>query len=370
MIFLSNFTAERVQTAASNLLMDLSEESRSPSSVLGALAVLATTSDEVPSNDIAVSIFQQKAFLKRILKQLKQGDLRNAVEPLNKLRVYLVSEPRRIFMQFAHPMGEAEVGKTQLAKFFERWPSHQLLLAEVTALSSYSTSVSSSKNDSKRATKRKKLQHQFKVALSNNTGTVDSFLECFVNHGAHALRTEHSTIIEIGGVETCFFQQYVRTAVHKNEPDFYPLVVLCEILSSQEGPLFAKIRGRGLSYDCRVEFQVMFGFLCFSLYESTNPVEAVEIWYNILKRLGTEEGEKEWLNDFLIETAMASVTYHFHSSLATPINVIFNSLRNLALGFRTPEAEHEHFQRLKQVTKADLQRVYKKYFSLFLLKEK
>jgi len=370
MIFLSNFTAERVQTAASNLLMDLSEDSRLPSSVLAALAVLATSADGVPSNDIAVSVFEQKAFLKRILKQLKQGDVRNAVEPLNKLRVYLVSEPRRIFMQFAHPMGESEIGKKELSKFFSRWPSHQLILAELTALSSYSSSISSSKNDSKRATKRKKLQHQFKTAFSNSVGTVDSFLECFANHGAHALRPEQSVIVEIGGVETCFFQQYVRTPVHKNEPDFYPLVVLCDILSSQEGPLFANIRGKGLSYDCRVEFQVMFGFLCFSLYESTNPVEAVEIWNNILRKLGTEEGEKEWLNDFLIETAMASVTYHFHSSLATPINVIFNSLRNLALGFRTPEAEHEHFQRLKQVTKADIIRVYKKYFSLFLVKEK
>jgi Zn-dependent M16 (insulinase) family peptidase len=365
-VFLTDFTIERIQSVASNLLTDLSEESRQGGSVVAALAVLATSPDKA-SNDLMVSIFRQRAFLKRILMQIRNRDFRNVLEPFNRLRLYLVSDLRRALVQVAYPMQAEDRARSMLDSFVEQWrlrcanSSLNNLAAAVPSTAAASTT--SSRNQKQQGSpqlKRKRLDSdQFQ-------GTLESFLESIRNEAARVLHVERNVIVAIGGVETSFLQQYVRCPVKKSDDDCYAVMLLCEILSSQEGPLFSQIRGRGLAYDCRIEFQLMLGYLCFSLYESSEPVQATSIFHDILRRLDSVDGEAEWLNAFLIETAQASLTYHFYSMMSTPAQVIFGALRSLSFGYRSAEQEFLDFQRMRLVTKEDIKRVYRKYFTAFL----
>jgi Zn-dependent M16 (insulinase) family peptidase len=87
----------------------------------------------------------------------------------------------------------------------------------------------------------------------------------------------------IGGVDSSFVEQYVACDVMKQHPDYYPILVLAEILSASEGPLWMEVRGKGLAYDARVELFTWPTFLCFSLHESSAPAQ-VKIYHWVRRR--------------------------------------------------------------------------------------
>lgn len=135
----------------------------------------------------------------------------------------------------------------------------------------------------------------------------------------------------------CYAEQYISCFVPKKHPDFYKLqicmiiihlfqqiksqflsllryLIVCEVLNRGEGPIYNEIRGRGLAYDCNVSPQYIGGNLVLSLFESSDPVQALEKFYEILQKLKVPKEKNEILTTFNLESAKCSVLYsHFYN---------------------------------------------------------
>lgn len=55
----------------------------------------------------------------------------------------------------------------------------------------------------------------------------------------------NSILVPVTGISTSYLSQIVPCNLLPKHADYFPVVVLCEILSKAEGPLYVGIRGKG-----------------------------------------------------------------------------------------------------------------------------
>lgn len=187
-----------------------------------------------------------------------------------------------------------------------------------------------------------------------------------------------NVLVPVGGLSTSYLTQFVACDILKNtnDPDHYPTVLLAEILSRTEGLLYTGIRGQGyyrltrFAYGASITCYLWAGQLSFDLYRSSEPRLALMVFYKILEDLMTPEGIEKICSDYEIQTAQAAVAYRWSSSGATASSLVYNALRYSLQGFKDLKEYSVFIKELYKVTRADLQRVVKKYFSLFLSKDR
>jgi len=138
-----------------------------------------------------------------------------------------------------------------------------------------------------------------------------------------------SVMVPIAGLCTSYLIQFVESEILSPIPneDFYALIILTELLTRAEGPIYTSIRGNGHAYDGSVCLYLWSGQLAFSLYDSSEPQKATMEFYQIIEEMNTEEGWKNICSDFHIDTAKASVVYKNVSSKSTAAGVIYSYLR-------------------------------------------
>lgn len=242
LIFYTIFPIDRIKTLINNLLSDISEELREGDVVCQALGVASIFDSK--SNDVFISLFKQKSFLSKLKQQIKEpAKAKEIIKKLNQFRKYLVSDLNRIFVQISCPMNGIADDQV-LGHFAKNWQ--------------HGVNNSGLVNDFPTKKKQKIQQENFtaKVPLP-----------------APSLNIANSYMLAMGSVDSSFLEQYVSCPITKKDPDYYPVLVLNEILSTSEGPLWNEIRGKGLAYDARLETSVWPPFLTFSLYESSEPAQ-------------------------------------------------------------------------------------------------
>jgi len=179
---------------------------------------------------------------------------------------------------------------------------------------------------------------------------------------ALGLESPKHVLSPIGGVESSFLYQLVHCPVDKKHPDCLPVLVLGEMISLTEGPLYTKIRGKGYAYDASLTFHLWSYALSLNLHECSSPINALTEFHSILKEIPTDE----FLTPFALDTAKASLLYQFHSGRSNPSAVIAGCLRTLFKGFSDIDEERQYEKNLKSVTKEQVLDVYHKYFKQFL----
>ena len=108
------------------------------------------------------------------------------------------------------------------------------------------------------------------------------------------------------------------------------------------------------------------GQLSFELYRSSEPKKALLLFQDLIRELGTEEGFDRICTMFEIETAQASIAYRFASNQSTASTLIGTCLRTSLQGYHDLEDYSSFILQLYKLTRDDLKRVYKRYFTQFL----
>jgi len=318
------FTEERIETVATNLLSDATEFSRDGAGVCDAVSALVTSpvGKDIP-NDVHISILVQRRLLERVSKS---PDV--AIPALGAIRNHLLS--------CLSSSGSCLVQFCVAPSFPDPLPH---------------------------------FARAFSVSLAKTATSTRFFALPYTRQPTQC--NGRCVLVPISGVESSFLQQWVQCDVPKVHPDFFPLLVLCELLSRTEGPLYTRIRGAGLAYDATVTFCFFSGLLCFNLHESSAPEKALAEFNAVLHDLESDDPTTvaAICSPFLIETARSSLLYYFHSDRATVPLVSSSALKGIFKGFATPQEEQAYQLNLDRVTQSDVLRVFRKYFFNFLKPE-
>ncbi|KAH6601991.1 hypothetical protein BASA61_001568 [Batrachochytrium salamandrivorans] len=390
-LLFADFTKDRIVTVAKNLLSSITETKRDGGSVLSAVTTriysrlskepqhssskssksnnalgkeTAELSEATSSNDAAISIFTQERFLRRVIKLCKDGKSSLVTDKLNRLRsaMLLSDNPKApTFIQIAVPMdfSLSDGNKTSsnidyISDFLCIWG------AEFSKYKMRQPPMSK---------KRRLSVDMIPESLSPTSFTspfpfprvpfTDAHLDSMLGRGL---------MVSVSGLSTSYFSQFVACDVFAPHPhsDYFATVLLAELLSRSEGPLYNAVRGPGFAYGVSLNVCLWIGQLSLDLYDASEPYKSVIAFYRILENLKTKTGFQEICSQFNIETARASVAYRWVAEGSSPDSVVRTALRSSLRGFESLDQHRKYIEHLYTVTTADLEHVFKKYYLRFL----
>jgi Zn-dependent M16 (insulinase) family peptidase len=349
-LLFSEFSNDRIITIGKNLISDIVDTKRDGNSVMSAVANRVVCDPRfvatLGNNELAISIFEQESFLKKVVQDCESGS-GHVVDQLNKVRMHLLSDSACLnFIRICVPF--SFVSSDLSDKKFESL-THDVLRIWNSELE---------KNLIPLERKRKLEEAQYHPFPFPR---IPYSLYHFDN------RFSNSLLVPVAGLTTCYLTQFVPCDLLKSckDPDYFPTVLLAEILSRTEGPLYTSIRGQGYAYGAYLNCFIWAGQLSFELYRTSEPKLALQSFYHILEELGTEVGFSKICSDYEIQTAQASIAYRWVSSGSTTSAIISTALRTTLQGFRNLKEHGEFVDQLYKVSRSDLKRCYEKYFKLF-----
>lgn len=164
-----------------------------------------------------------------------------------------------------------------------------------------------------------------------------------------------SIVVPVPGLQTSTVSMLVPCSVPPGHDDYLPLLVLCNMISRADGPLYTKIRGGGWAYGADISLSAQSGALRFDVWECSDVRKAILGMWDILEGLG-----KGW-DKHEVETAKAVVAYGMVDARSTPGEALWATICGAVRGFPSVEAELEYEAKISDVTDDDLTRVYAKY---------
>ena len=286
-------------------------------------------------NDLAISVFNQETFLKKIVTLVEEGKSDDIIKNLEEIQKCLL-KPLEIIAKEAEDSKSSPIykkkeiipGFVQIAMPFDY---EQDAIKEFLGIwdRCYNIYVNHNKNQNKIVSVLDDETCQ-KVNYNNLFKITPTFPFPRKPFNIQSIDDAHqSVMVPIAGLCTSFLIQYVESEVLSPIPneDFYAVTILAELLTRTEGPLYTSIRGNGYAYDGSLCLYLWSGQLAFSLYDSSEPQKATMEFYQIIEEMNTDEGWAKICSDFHIDTAKASVVYKNVSSKSTASGVIYSYLR-------------------------------------------
>ncbi|ORX60755.1 hypothetical protein BCR36DRAFT_272715 [Piromyces finnis] len=346
-LMFSQFDEERIISTAKNLLSELTETKREGSEMLSAIStkIIAECNDDNGNtpllNDLAISVFNQETFLKKIIDSVEEGKSAEIIKNLEEIQkcllkpleiiakeaeyfktspIYMKKEIIPGFVQIAMPY---DYEQDAIQEFLGIWDRCYTIYLAHTKAKNKSISDLDDDNDTTDATDNK-------INYNNLFKIMPTFPFPRKPFNIHSIDEAHqSVMVPIAGLCTSFLIQYVESEVLSPIPneDYYAVTILAELLTRTEGPLYTSIRGNGYAYDGSLCLYLWSGQLAFSLYDSSEPQKATMEFYQIIEEMNTDEGWAKICSDFHIDTAKASVVYKNVSSKSTASGVTYSYLR-------------------------------------------
>ncbi|KAI9015118.1 Metalloenzyme, LuxS/M16 peptidase-like protein [Gaertneriomyces semiglobifer] len=353
---LAQFTQERIVTVAKNLLSEITELKRDGPEMLTMVTnrLISPSSAHIgkslnQKNEAAISIFKQEQFLKGIVSACANGDSKQVIAQLERVKQYLMDTQGLVgspsFLQVAVPGNSRVSGSTLMATISKVWDD---------TVQAYSSAMTP--------------DIRFSALTHQPRSTPFPFPRTAYNPLLMDGALGNAVVVPIPGVTTTYLSQIVPCDILRPHPhpDYFAVKLLAELLSRAEGPLYTAIRGQGYAYGAHLYVALWTGQLSFELYESSEPCRALAAFYQILEDLSTDAGFEDVCSTFNIETARASLAYIAASAKSTSGGMVTSALRAVLRGFKSPEEEDEFQKGLYSVSKEDLRRVHAKYFMQFL----
>jgi hypothetical protein len=145
-------------------------------------------------------------------------------------------------------------------------------------------------------------------------------------------RVDPMVCVPIAGLTASYLTRMVPcdilSSAASHHEDYWAMVLLTELLTRNEGPLFSAIRGHGYAYDSGLALYLWAGQMVFDLVDSNAPSRALEAFYEVLERwagdgwrLGGHFTELEF------QAAKCGVLYRLRAELSTVGGILSSSLR-------------------------------------------
>ncbi|KAG0340095.1 hypothetical protein BG000_000725 [Podila horticola] len=383
------------------------------------------SSTVILGNDMAISAFRQEPFLKRVVQELKQKTdqvpkILSKFERIKQAMLQSISEvvvnskrngnsAAAGFGQIGIPVGfGSEAGETNdpVALLTEVWDQELALYQATTGYSFVNSNSHQISNNKKRKPSEPFHQHQEQPSvrltkeaeeaaaraahmtlddesLTNKPTVNASGLSPFpfprtpykplASSSNGSNYAPSSVLIPLKSITSSFLVSIVPcdivyhpdTATEENHLDHYATLLLCEILSRSEGPLYSAIRGNGYAYDASISVYLWTGQMAFEVRDAMDPIKAYDAFLDII-RLMEADWEAAVGGLFEMETAQASRAYQTIMERATAGGTLSWVLRGAVRGYQSVEELTKSNNYLYKVGVPDLKRVYHKYFKQFL----
>lgn len=378
-LMFTEFTVDRVRTVAKNLVSNCAEIKRSGSDCINAIATRVTTDlrgfetnttykaedsadmrnkvrSDAPSslrsdkvvlgNDVAISIFRQEPFLRRVVAEIKADRADAIVANLDKVRRHFLASLADIaaqiegdtalvpgFAQLAVPTGFTAPGKLldPVDAFVDTWNEVYSLYTDYTTYKECRVEANSRKRKTSTgdtittiATKSFSSSfHRLAAPFPFPRTPYSPLTSRPQNLHVSLPSITTSYLLSIAPCDIIFDPNLLDPAPHL---DHYATLLMCEILSRSEGPLFSAIRGNGYAYTASVSVYLWTGQIAFECREAADPAKAMRAFVEVLKKT-----EAEWetvCNAYEVETAKAGLVYWNCAERGTAGGVIGGALRS------------------------------------------
>ncbi|ORY06614.1 hypothetical protein K493DRAFT_18579 [Basidiobolus meristosporus CBS 931.73] len=393
-LMFASFTRERILIVAKNLLSELVELKREGGDMMAALTTRITSAlrpsesntqwdfgkasnaaTKDISNDIPISIFRQEAFLKSVIYKLEESESNEAeeiIDCLQSIQASLLMSIQQILAKASKEDPQLIAGFLQISTPFDFSPSGTTLSAADELLRVWDS------NYAKYLAFHNPNRPEGQIANYSTDRCVDLKTFPFPRSPYKAQNSKPiGLVLPMSSITSSFLLSVVPCDIlhaHidlNNEAlakEYFATILLCEIFSRAEGPLYTLIRGNGYAYDASLCVYAWTGQMVFEIRDAADPIKAVQSFWELLKNM--KEDASEWdklVGDFELDTARAGIAYRSCMEGATAGGVIGAALGCCLKGFGSLETQEKYFRRyLYSVDKVDLRGAFEKYLTRFL----
>ncbi|GJE87608.1 Zn-dependent peptidase M16-like protein [Phanerochaete sordida] len=171
--------------------------------------------------------------------------------------------------------------------------------------------------------------------------------------------SKKAVIVSLPTIESSFVSHYAKGIESHSHPQYPALRVAGEILNATESYLWRYIRGSGLAYGAYVNLDMEAGLVGFTLYRSSNSVEAFNQAKSVIE--GLVKGTIA-LDETGLDAAKSSIVYSVTRGVSTPGRAGLVSFMNQALEGVSQNHNIELLEKYAKVTKEDVLKALETYF--------
>ncbi|CAL1695482.1 unnamed protein product [Somion occarium] len=171
--------------------------------------------------------------------------------------------------------------------------------------------------------------------------------------------SKKAVVVSLPSIESSYVTHSTKGLQGFDHPDYPALRVTSEVLNATESYLWRYIRGSGLAYGAYVSTDLEAGLLSFSLYRSSNSLEAFNQARSVLQ--GLVDGTIE-LDDTTLDAAKSSIVFGVAKGASSPGRAGLLSFINQALKGVPQNFNVELLERFQAVTKEDVLTSLKQHF--------
>ncbi|KAG1858584.1 cell morphogenesis N-terminal-domain-containing protein [Suillus tomentosus] len=160
-----------------------------------------------------------------------------------------------------------------------------------------------------------------------------------------------ATVVSLPTIESSFVNHTTKAIRGFDHPEFPALWVALEVLNAKESFLWHSIRGSGLAHGAYITVDREAGLLTFSLYRSSNSLEAFKQAKEVVS--GLVDGTVA-LEETALDAATSSIVYGVTKNVATAGRAAINSFTNQALRGVPQDRSLQMLEKYQEVAKADV----------------
>ncbi|KAH9064309.1 Metalloenzyme, LuxS/M16 peptidase-like protein [Lactarius vividus] len=170
---------------------------------------------------------------------------------------------------------------------------------------------------------------------------------------------KQAIVVTLPTIESSFVNHVGKGVKGVSHPDYPALRVASEVLSATESFLWRYIRGSGLAYGAYIGVDLEAGSVTFSLYRSSNSLEAFKQGAAVVR--GLVDGSIA-LDETALDAAKSTIVFGVTKSVSTPGRAAVTSFTNQALKGVPQNHNIELLEKFQQVSKDDVLQVLRQYF--------
>ncbi|KLO20262.1 hypothetical protein SCHPADRAFT_817077 [Schizopora paradoxa] len=169
---------------------------------------------------------------------------------------------------------------------------------------------------------------------------------------------EKAIVVSLPTIESSFVAHLAKTVQGFQHPEYPALRLALEILNASEGFLWRSIRGSGLAYGASVSCDLEAGLLSFTLYRSSNSIEAFHEGAKVVKGLADRTIP---LEDSVVDAGKSAIVYNLTRAVSNPSSAAMGSFINQALKGASQDFHREMLEKYQAVTTEQVLKALEKY---------
>ncbi|KAI0652259.1 Metalloenzyme, LuxS/M16 peptidase-like protein [Trametes meyenii] len=168
-----------------------------------------------------------------------------------------------------------------------------------------------------------------------------------------------AVVVSLPTIESAFATHTAKGVQGWAHPEYPAIRVAVEVLNATESYLWRYIRGSGLAYGASCGLDLEAGFVSFSLYRSSNSIEAFKQAASVIK--GLTDGSIA-LDETVLDAAKSSIVFGVAKGVSTPGRAALMSFINQGLKDVPQNFNVDLLEKFQAITKDDVLAVLRKYF--------